>query len=231
MPDDPQQAWRAQIERLLEQVRACGLAIDLDAGDRLAHYCQQLSLWNERSGLVSPHDLPLLVPKHLGASLGPLLIVQPQAGDRWIDVGTGGGLPGMVIKLVRPEVRMVLLDSSRKKTLFLEQVVDSLPNSLAQGIEVVDDRAENLEDDGFDVILMRAVGSLTKTLPYLKGVARPGARLITFKGERLEAELAAAAKVMRRTGWALEDRIAIPWSRPKLLCLRRTRNSPARGDG
>ncbi len=222
MSGDPLESWRSQVQHLIEQVRCHGLEIESQAADWMALYCHQVSLWNERSGLVSPHDLPFLVPKHLGASLGPLLIAQPRAGDRWIDVGTGGGLPGLVIKMARPEIQMVLLDSSRKKTLFLEHMVDLLPKPLARGVEIVDNRVENLDDTSFDFILMRAVGSLKKTLPYLDGIARPGVRLITFKGERLDTELVTAAKVMRRKGWVLEDQVDVPWSRPKLICLSRT---------
>jgi 16S rRNA (guanine527-N7)-methyltransferase len=221
------QRWPEQIVRILADVQRHGVALDPRAAEGLLCYCHELSRWNDRSGLVSPHDLPFLVEKHIAASLGPLLLAEPRPGDRWIDVGTGAGLPGMVIKLCRPELQMTLLDANRKKTLFLEHVIENLPAVYREGLCVMEQRAEQLCDDGYRVILMRAVGALSKSLPYLKGIAPAGIRLVTFKGERLDEELAAAHARMKRLGWVIEARRGIPWAKPTLLCLKRIETIPA----
>lgn len=213
---------RPEIEKLLRVVHAHGIEVEPDSAERLLFYCDTLREWNARAGLVSPHDLPHLIQKHVALSLAPLLIVRPEVTSHWIDVGTGGGLPGVVIKLCRPDLGMTLLDSSRKKTIFLEHLQEQLRARFAvSNLQVLERRVEALQSDDYDVILMRAVGALKKTLPLLDGIVHPGVRLITFKGERLAEELSEAEDAMRAMRWSVESRHEIPWGKSKLVSLVR----------
>jgi 16S rRNA (guanine527-N7)-methyltransferase len=231
--------WAHQVERLLARIEAHGVSCAEGAGGRLVAYCKAVAEATGWLGLVSPKDVPLLVEKHVAPSIGPLFVEPPASGARWIDVGTGGGFPGMVIKLCRPNLDITLVDSSRKKTIFLERVRSELA---MEDLKILEARAEELPvfaglreqaapgsdstiaarpeaktPEAFDVILMRAVASLPRALPLVDSIADSGTRLLTFKGPAWDEELAAAREVLNRHRWRYDGTYKIPWARPRIL--------------
>ena len=234
------------MKDVLQRVSACGVVIDPEGAVRLETYCRLVQEWSERAGLVSPNDLQEFAGKHVAASLGPLLVAPVRADSNWVDVGSGAGLPGMVIKICRPELEMTLIDSSRKKTIFLEGVRDRLGMN---GLRVLQARVESVVwgESGdvvpghpalarasttlepgrpYDVVLMRAVAPLARSLPLLNGIAASGCRLVTFKGASWRSEVEAARVQMEQTGWVLVEARQIPWAAPKLLVLERHQSLP-----
>jgi 16S rRNA (guanine527-N7)-methyltransferase len=209
--------WAGQIERLLARVEPHGVPTAAGTADRLAAYCAAVAEAAAWAGLVSPKDIPLLVEKHVAPSIGPLLVERPVAAARWIDVGTGGGFPGMVIKLCRPTLDITLLDSSRKKTIFLERFRRQLA---MRDLRIVEARVEECPGT-YDVILMRAMAPLSRALPLLDSVSGTGSRLLTFKGPGWEDELAAAQQVLGQHRWRYDGAHEIPWARPRLLKMVR----------
>ena len=113
--------WRREIDELLAKAGEIGVNVDPRAPERLLRFCREVRDYSRIGGLVSKDDLPFLVKKHVAASLGVLTIETPSPDELWIDVGSGGGFPGMVVKICRPDARIVLLDSSLKKTEFLQR--------------------------------------------------------------------------------------------------------------
>ncbi len=236
-------AWRAKLDSVLQRISAHGVMLEKDSCARLEIYCQAVFDWSERAGLVSPGDLRDLVEKHVAPSLGPLLAVPVVSGEDWIDVGSGAGLPGLVIKLCRPEIRMTLIDSSRKKTIFLDSLkqkfqlhglsiiegrVESMPRSGAgpcatgQAEHLMANSAPSIEPWGpHRVILMRAVASLEKSLSLVDALATDRTRLVTFKGPGWRSEVESSRELMERLGWVLVETLQIPWAKPKLLLLER----------
>ncbi len=227
--------WEQQVRALLERVSQNEIDVHEKLAPKLVDYCLAVAEWSERAGLVSPKDLPLLVSKHIGASLGPLMVERAKAGDRWVDVGAGAGLPGFVIKLCRPELDMTLVDSSRKKTVFLEWARNKLD---VQGLAIIEARIESLHLHGldreepesgegadrrqvFDVVLMRAVAPLRRAIPLLSRITAKGSRLLTFKGPSWQSELREAEEVLSREGWAFDSATQIPWAMPKILRFTR----------
>jgi 16S rRNA (guanine527-N7)-methyltransferase len=221
---DPQTV-ETEVAELLARVRANGVGHDPGASRRLTKYCLALSDWGQAVNLVSRREIPQLVSKHIGPSLGVLLIAEPSQHEYWIDVGTGAGFPGAVVKLCRPDVRMTLLDSVRKKTLFLDDVRVRLE---MPDLRVIHGRVEDPglmatagSRERYDVILMRAVAPLERSLELIDGIAGRGARLVTFKGPRWEEEVARASESMHRLGWGVECVAEIPWSVGRVLKLVR----------
>lgn len=216
--------WRPQIEKLLGNVSAAGVDVAPGTGERLTLFCHEMADWSDRAGLISPHDMPHLVTKHIAASIGPLLISVPEMGQHWIDVGTGGGLPGMIIAICRPDLSITLIDSKHRKTIFLERIKDLI--GLEQ-VTVIEGRVEEInppvsgEPVLFDLVLMRAVTSLKKSLPLIDTITRSGSRLITFKGPGWREEAAAAEKTVQKYGWCITGAEEIPWAQPRLLHLTR----------
>lgn len=116
-----------------------------------------------------------------------------------LDLGTGGGFPGMVIAITRPDLRVTLLDSTGKKILFLREFADEhgVPVQTLRG------RAEDLQAEHagtFDIVTARAVAPLERLVPWALPFLRPGGCLHAIKGERWPQELKAALPVVQRLG-------------------------------
>lgn len=149
--------------------------------------------------LVSRAAMEELEERHVPESAAlAALLPAGSLQQRLIDVGSGGGFPGIVIAIVRPDIQVTLLDARRKKTEFLRAVVQEigLPVTVLRG------RAEDLvgsEHGGsYDLVTARAVAPLDRLLPWTLPFLRPGGMLYAVKGERWQEELDGAVQVLRR---------------------------------
>jgi len=148
--------------------------------------------------LVSRGALAELEERHIpeSAALAALLPSEPR-GQHLIDVGSGGGFPGIVIAVVRPDIRVTLVDARKKKTEFLEAVA----SELHLDVTVLRGRAEELvlrEHAGaYDLATARAVAPMVQLLPWTLPFLRPGGMLYAVKGERWKEELDDAQSVLR----------------------------------
>jgi 16S rRNA (guanine527-N7)-methyltransferase len=194
-------------------------------GFSATQYCVELVRWSARMNLVSRRELQQLAVKHVAASMGVFLLEDPHCDERWVDVGSGGGFPGMVIKLCRPCQQITLMDASRKKAQFLEAVGKLLH---LDDLTVVWARLEEHRPDGFatfsdgvegafSVVLMRSVAPLRESFSLIDPITSSGARFLTFKGPAWERELAAAGTELGRRGWAFDSMISIPWTMSRIL--------------
>ena len=179
---------------------------------RFARYGELLVEWNATrmnlTRLISPRDIAV---KHFLDSLALLKAVSLPLGARLIDVGTGAGLPGLALKIARPDLRVTLLDSTAKKLLFCRAVAEDL--GLAE-VETVHTRAEDAAKQSalaglFDCAAARAVAPLDRLLPWLAPFVRSGGQAVALKGASVPEELAAASSVSRRLGLTLEAPYAV----------------------
>ncbi|TVP67714.1 MAG: 16S rRNA (guanine(527)-N(7))-methyltransferase RsmG [Nitriliruptor sp.] len=149
--------------------------------------------------LVSRSAMDELEERHIpeSAGLAALLPSEPPQ-QRLIDVGSGGGFPGIVIAILRPDIQVTLLDGRRKKTEFLRGIAEELRLDVA----VLRGRAEELiltEHGGaYDLATARAVAPMARLLPWTLPFLRPGGMLYAVKGERWSEELDDAQVVLRR---------------------------------
>lgn len=174
------------------------LPADLDAPtvDRLRRFAAAVRA--STHNLVSRRALIELESRHIPECVAFARLL-PHDGGRILDLGSGGGFPGLVVAIVRPDLEMHLLDATAKKTAFLEATSADL------GVEVTvhTGRAEELArqvdlDRAFDVVTARAVAPLTKLVTWSMPFLRPGGLLYAIKGERWEDELRDAEPVIRR---------------------------------
>ena len=131
--------------------------------EQLHDFCYEVSEWNTKVNLISRKDIDNLVVRHLMPSLSIGLIQEFLPTDSVIDVGTGGGFPGIPLAIAFPHTSFTLLDSSSKKMGIVESIVRKLK---LQNVEVVAKRAEEHKNQTFNFILGRAVSSLPSFLGW-----------------------------------------------------------------
>lgn len=213
----------ADREVFLRQLEDAGVAFDATASDNLGRFARAVLEWNDRLNLVSRRDAANVFRKHIAASAGVLTVAEPMIGERWVDVGTGAGFPGMVIKILRPHLAITLVESSHKRCVFLEAVVREL------GLTSVDVRAMRAEtllardgaEHNFDLLTSRAVSSVEESVREFAGLLRPGGRFLTFKGPSWEAELSAAHTALTTAGLSFVETREIPWVTGRIVVLEK----------
>lgn len=183
------------IELIIPTLKNRGIEIDETAAKRLQKYAQMLTEWNEKINLTAITDPEGIVIKHFLDSALLLCHTDLKEGVRVIDVGTGAGFPGMVLKILRPEIDLTLLDGLNKRLIFLNEVAKEL------GLEVktVHLRAEEAgrkEEfrERFDLATARAVAELRTLYEYCLPLCKKGGVFIAMKGPSAEEEFGNAKK-------------------------------------
>jgi len=194
-------------------------------------------------GLIGPREVPRLWDRHLlnCAVLSELLPQESAVAD----IGSGAGLPGLVLAIARPDLRLTLIEPLLRRTTFLEEVVADL--SLGN-VEVVRGRADALHGHrAFDVVTSRAVAALPKLLAWSMPLVSPTGALVAMKGSSAAEEVAEAAAALEEMGCAapsihvlgrglLESTtvaVRVAWADPSQVSLppasRAERSSPRSG--
>jgi len=183
------QPWDSLIPHLLK----VGASPD-HAVPRLRRYCELVIQWNRKvSNLISRNDEPRIVSRHLLESLEPAHWLQSSGADRWLDFGSGGGLPAIPLAIAGVGGNWTLVESRRTKTLFLRKVLEELEISsmtvvLARLEDLIGLREHAFAYNGFT---SRATLPLAPTLSMAASMVRPGGAAFLWKGSKREAEMAA----------------------------------------
>ena len=157
--------------------------------ERLDTYVGLLKKWSQAINLLGPVDKAELWSRHI-ADCGQLIEHLPDDPKSWLDVGTGAGMPGIVIAIlaaeVHPDLEMTLLDSDKKKAAFLREVCrqTSLPN-----VEVLAERTEDVPAKSYDVVSARAFAPLRRLLRNIALISPDAGQLLLHKGKNVDAEI------------------------------------------
>lgn len=175
-----------------------GLDVSRETATCLQTFAGRIEKWNPAINLVSPATLPDLWERHIADS-AQLFSLAPQTAMLWVDVGSGGGFPGVVIAILarelRPELRVALVEADQRKATFLKLTCAELGLTT----EVVADRIENCSTLGADVMSARALAPLDRLCQYASAhLAENGIALLP-KGAAYKAEVDAA-----RARWHFE---------------------------
>ena len=147
------------FQELKQGSQALGLELSDEALNLLLKYQDALVLWNKAYNLTAIRDPKEMLVKHL---LDSLSILKDLPAGRLLDIGTGGGMPGMIIALCQPERDCVLLDSNGKKIRFLKQFIADLKLKNVVAVQTRVENEDSIRELGqFDVITSRAFASLT----------------------------------------------------------------------
>ena len=189
------------IDFPLHLLDGCGVELDDTARQRLNIYANLLIEWNEKMNLTAITDPVDVVIKHFLDSLTFFKCVQPENGAKIIDVGTGAGFPGMVLKIARPDLEVTLLDGLNKRLVFLAEVAKQTGLS----VETLHLRAEEggrkkkLREQ-FDYACARAVAPLNVLLEYCVPFVKKGGSFIALKGPAAKQEVKNAENAARLLG-------------------------------
>ncbi len=182
-----------------DELRRLGMEVPAELLERLARYLDLLLEANKRFNLTAIREPDAAWRRHIIDSLTilPGLDEVPE-GAAVIDVGSGGGLPGVPIAICRPDLNLTLLEATGKKVGFLQECIDTLPLPNARTVQ---SRAETAGQDAayrqqFDVAVCRAVGPMVELLEYTMPLLKVGGFLLAMKGPTVEAELAAAGDAL-----------------------------------
>lgn len=174
--------------RLAEGIAALGFSIPHETQVRLLQYLALIQKWNQVHNLTAVREPETMLVRHL---LDSLAIIPYITGERIADIGSGAGLPGIPLALVRPEWHVALVESHHKKAIFLQQARIELS---LKNVEVVADRVENFSSaGGFDTVISRAFSDLADFVRLGGHLCRQGegeGRLVAMKGIYPHEELA-----------------------------------------
>lgn len=192
------------ITTLARGAETIGVRLGPAALERFAAYHREILLWNRRINLVSERSVPEIVVRHFLDSLTPAPFLASPEGTL-IDLGSGGGFPGIPLKIALPTLRLSLVEASRKKSSFLSHVVRTLR---FDGVAVIRKRVEELTAEAelsgrFDTLISRAAFKLPELIRMASFFLKPGGQLVAMKGADPHEELADAERISEAHGMLL----------------------------
>lgn len=176
----------------LEAEPAVAATLFGDRIDTARAFTDALAREGEQRGLIGPLELPRLWTRHILNSA----IAAPLFHGRVADIGSGAGLPGLVLAIARPDVHWTLIEPMERRVTWLTEQVDELG---LENVEILRARAEDVGRPGaFDVVTARAVSALRTLLPLTAPLVRDGGEVTLLKGMNAANEIDAAQKQIKK---------------------------------
>jgi 16S rRNA (guanine527-N7)-methyltransferase len=204
---------RAELDdaAVREELARFGAHVLAPQVEAIRRYISILLFWNQTVNLTSVSNAVEVLVRHFGESMFAVGAVPISLG-RLADVGSGAGFPGLPIKLLRPDLEVVLIEANIRKTSFLVEIVSALD---LRGVQVRRGRAEDLElgANPYDFVTARAVGHFEQLLDWSRRVLRPSGSLVLWLGRK------DAHRVSRSQGWRWRDPIVMPASSRRVVLV------------
>ncbi len=199
-------ALAEELRVALQELKEVPLALEAGAIERMISFADELVRTNASFNLTAITDPQGVAVKHLCDSLTPLLVGEWPEGAAVCDVGTGGGLPGMVLGIARPDLEVTFVDASQKKVGFVERCARELGvrgRAVHARAEELGQKAEYRE--AFAVVTARAVARLPVLLELCLPLCRTGGWFVAMKGPGAEEEIAECEKALRVLGGRVDQ--------------------------
>jgi 16S rRNA (guanine527-N7)-methyltransferase len=194
-----------------------GVTLPEGAEARIADFLGRMLAMNEQMNLTAVVEPEAAWTRHALDALSLVPLLDLRAGGHVLDLGSGGGVPGVILAIARPDLRFTLVEATGKKAAWLEAVSAALGLT---NVTVRNERAEKLVGIDADVVTARAVARLVELVPWAVPLVRPRGHLLLIKGERAEAELDEAVHAMRKHRCVLLR--TVPTATGRVLVMRRT---------
>ena len=181
------------LDPLTAGARTLGIELTPGMQERFRTYHALLLTWNKRINLISRQDTGRIIGYHFLDSLAAIPLISP--GALVADLGSGAGLPGIPIRIVRDDIRMTLVEATRKKVLFLDTAIRQLA---LENTAVCHTRAEAITDLKFDLVLCRLLGKIKDVLPFTAPLLNPRGQIVFYKVTGNDPEMKQAQRVLDR---------------------------------
>jgi 16S rRNA (guanine527-N7)-methyltransferase len=183
-----------------------GLEYNEKKHGQFMRYKDLIKEWNEKVNLTAIKEDEEIVKKHFIDSMKVFKFDKLKDAKSVIDIGTGGGFPGIPMKIMKPEINIVLLDSLNKRIKFLNEVIKELN---LEGIKAIHGRAEDFAQEveyrgKFDVAVSRAVANLTVLSEFCIPYVKVGGYFVAMKGPAVEEEIKQSKNAIRMLGGRVE---------------------------
>ena len=205
------EALRLKLPRLLAPY---GVDVSDELAGQIVRYVSVLSYWNKKINLTSLRDAESIVQRHFGESFFAARVVGVDLCGRLADVGTGAGFPGLALKILRPGLQVILIESNAKKAAFLSEVQRELG---LKGVEILRKRLKDVDisADSLDIVTARAVGHFEELLAWARRAIKADGRLLLWLGAADATDLGALP------GWKWDSPVLIPLSRQRYILVGR----------
>lgn len=204
--------------------------LNVEQKEKFYKYMNLLIEWNEKINLTAIVEPKEVILKHFVDSLTISKFLNE--GDKLIDVGTGAGFPGIPNKIYNENINVTLLDSLKKRTIFLDEVINKLELKNIKSMHSrVEEFAQNKEyREKFDVATSRAVAQLNILLEYMLPLVKVGGLCICMKGSEIDEELNNAKNALKILGGEIEKvesfELANSDMKRNLVIIRKVKNTP-----
>ncbi|MBZ9689766.1 16S rRNA (guanine(527)-N(7))-methyltransferase RsmG [Clostridium estertheticum] len=183
-----------------------GLTFNEKKYEQFMKYKDLIKEWNEKVNLTAIKEDEEIVKKHFIDSIKVFKFQELKNAKNIIDIGTGGGFPGIPMKIIKPEINIVLLDSLNKRINFLNEVIKELQ---LENIKAIHGRAEDFAQEKqyrekFDVAVSRAVANLTVLSEFCIPYVKVGGYFVAMKGPAVEEEIKSSKNAIRMLGGRIE---------------------------
>jgi len=219
----PNQNIEALLNELLQEG---GITSSGELTEDLKVYLGELYSWNQRINLTGLKTIEEMAIKHVGDTL-TLIRFLPDGIRHILDIGTGPGVPGLILKLFRPDLELILVDAVRKKISFLSTVIATigLTGIRAEHCRVgINDIPGHLPPEGFDLIVSQALGPLDELARMARPLLSLNGLVIAMKGSKIDKELKAKTTYLQRHGWKtsiISTKTPVRGLRRNLVMLRK----------
>lgn len=199
----------ADTKILTEGCKDFGIFLTEKQTEQFLEYYKLLIEWNEVMNLTAITEFEEVLSKHFVDSCALGKAVSMEGEKRLLDVGTGAGFPGIPLKIVYPELEVVLLDSLNKRVKFLNAVIENLGLT---GITAIHGRAEDIAKqkeyrEGFDLVVSRAVANLSSLSEYCLPFVKTGGMFVPYKSGSVDTELSEASRAIKVLGGEYRDTV------------------------
>lgn len=191
------------------------------------HYYNKLTDWNEnRCNLTAITDLQGVAQKHFCDSILPMALIP--SGARCIDIGTGAGFPGIPLKIMRPDIELVMIDSLQKRIDFLNELTSELSISAS----AIHARAEDAAYDPslraqFDIALTRAVSQTNILLEWTTPFLKIGGKSLMYKGASAASELSVCNNALKTLNLSARiETFDVSWGERVIICATKLAHTP-----